>query len=833
MGMSLRSTIAITAGEAARWASRTLLHRSGGNIPGAVALRVNPNLLASFASLFAQGGSIVVTGTNGKTTTTNLLADCLAASGRPVVTNRAGNNMEGGITAAAMEGRRTLTRAQRAAGEAIGCFECDELYTVRVLPKLRPRYLVLLNLFRDQLDRYGEIDHTQDVIARALELSPETTLIFNADDPLCASIARRVSNPTIAFGLDEPTGTESDKVSDSRFCAVCNAPLDYAYVQYGQLGKYRCPACGWERPALSVAVRGISLSDRGYTFRIEQGPAATAEPAVATDPVAGAEPAVATEPAAGEKKDNSYGSHQASASPAASVAPAPAAQPLPVHTAYRGLYMVYNITAAFTAARLMGAPEAEFPRVLAAYKPARGRMQTFTVGGRPVLANLAKNPVGFDRMLQLVKNSAGRACAFYINDNDADGHDISWLWDADFECLAGIPGLQVFAGGTRANDLQVRLKYAGVKSTIALTVSEALAACTLPADEMLYVVGNYTAMPALCDELEKLDEGDAAAMTAEEAIAAADAAAAKEKAREAAQAAAGSGSPAAADGDAVAAGSPVPDRTGAARSADEREPWALFSPGEVAPGFEALATRPLRICHLYPEEMNLYGDTGNVQMLYTRCLWRGIPVEVTSLNRGERADLAGTDIAMIGGGADRDQLAVQGELLKNAEELRAYINAGGVLLAICGGYQLLGRHYYLGDDKIEGIAAVGIETARAGGPKDRLIGNVSVRSEIVADPILGFENHGGRTYLDADEQPLGMSVVPGTGNNGEDGFEGLVHDGVVGTYFHGPVLSKNPQLADWLIARALRRRGVTAPLAELDDAEERGAREAFEKKLPR
>lgn len=802
MTMSLKSTIAITAGEAARWASRTLLHRSGGNIPGAVALRINPNLLSSFADLFKQGGSIVVTGTNGKTTTTNLLADCLAASGRPVITNRAGNNMEGGITAAAMEGRRSLTRAQRAAGEAIGCFECDELYTVRVLPKLRPRYLVLLNLFRDQLDRYGEIDHTQDVIAKALELSPTTTLIFNADDPLCASIARRVKNPTIPFGLDEPTGTESDKVSDSRFCAACNAPLDYAYVQYGQLGKYRCPACGWERPALAVAVRGIELTPRGYTFRIEREPAAGA---------------------------------------------------LPVRTAYRGLYMVYNITAAFTAARLMGAPVSEFVRVLAAYKPARGRMQTFTVGGRPVLANLAKNPVGFDRMLQLVKNSAGRACAFYINDNDADGHDISWLWDADFECLAGIPGLQVFAGGTRANDLQVRLKYAGVPSALALTVTEALNACTLPPDEMLYVVGNYTAMPDLCDELEKLDEGDAASMTAEQAIAAADAAAEKDKARAqavggpaagapgadgpavgekgAAEAVAGSDGPAAADGGATAAEAPVSDRSGAARSAAGRDPWALFSPGEVAPGFEALAERPLRITHLYPEEMNLYGDTGNVQMLYKRCLWRGIPAEVDSLNRGEQADLSGTDIAMIGGGADRDQLAVQGELLKNAEALRAYINAGGVLLAICGGYQLLGRHYYLGDEKIEGIAAVGIETARAGGPKDRLIGNVSVRSDIVADDILGFENHGGRTYLDADEKPLGTSVVPGTGNNGEDGHEGLVHDGVVGTYFHGPVLSKNPQLADWLIERALRRRGIDAPLAPLNDTEEQGARRAFMKKI--
>ena len=772
MSMNPRNAVAVTAGRLAGWASRTLLHRSGGNIPGAVALRLSPQILASFRSLFSD--VIVVTGTNGKTTTTNLLADCLAQTGKPVITNRAGNNMEGGITAAVMQGRRSLTSAQRRGG-AIGCFECDELYTARVLPKLRPRYLVLLNLFRDQLDRFGEIDHTQDVIAKALASSPETTLVFNADDPLCASIARRVSNPTIAFGLDEPTGTESDKVSDSRFCAVCNAPLDYDYVQYGQLGKYRCPKCGWERPELAVAVRNIVLGPRGYTFRINAGSQA-AGPAGAT------------------------------AFP----------EPLAVGTAYRGLYMVYNITAAFTGARLLGAPSERFAEVLANYKPARGRMQTFTVGGRPVLANLAKNPVGFDRMLQLIKNSSGHACAFYINDNDADGHDISWLWDADFECLAGMPDLQVFAGGTRANDLQVRLKYAGVPSKIALTVSEALDQCTLSTGEMLYVVGNYTAMPVLCDELEKLDEGDAANMTAEEAIAAADAAAEKDVAA----------------ADRVAA-APAAEADAAVKpAAASREPWALLAPGEIAPEFKALAARPLRITHLYPEEMNLYGDTGNVQMLYKRCLWRGIPVEVNSLNRGEQADFSGTDIAMIGGGADRDQLAVQGELLKNADALRAYINDGGVLLAICGGYQLLGRHYYLGDEKIEGAGAVGLETRRAGeGPKARLIGNVSVRSEIVRDPILGFENHGGRTFLDENEKPLGVSQLPGTGNNGEDGFEGLVHDGVVGTYFHGPVLSKNPQLADWLIERALRRRGMDVALAPLNDAEEEGARAAFEKLL--
>ena len=144
------------------------------------------------------------------------------------------------------------------AASAWAFFECDELYTVRVLPKLKPTYFVLLNLFRDQLDRYGEIDHTQDVIAHALELSPATTLIYNADDPLCASDAARVPNTSIAFASTVATGTESDRISDSRFARSGNAPLEYDYVQYGQLGAYHCPSCGWSRPALLPSCDGLS-----------------------------------------------------------------------------------------------------------------------------------------------------------------------------------------------------------------------------------------------------------------------------------------------------------------------------------------------------------------------------------------------------------------------------------------------------------------------------------------------------------------------------------------------------------------------------------------------
>lgn len=747
--MGLRSALAKSAASAARFGLRRVFHRRGGSIPGALALRIDPNILVDLRDLF--DGTIVVTGTNGKTTTTNLLADAITGSGIPVVTNRAGNNMEGGIAGAILD---EAQRARQSHGSAIGVFECDELYTARVLPKLHPRYLVLLNLFRDQLDRYGEIDHTQDVIAGALAASPETTLVFNADDPLCASIARRISNPTVAFGFAVPApGENPDKVSDSRFCAVCNAPLDYDYVLYGQLGSYHCPQCGWKRPELDVAVMSVDADRTGQHF-------------VLTDA-------------------RSCG------------------EALTLSTHYHGLYMVYNIMAALTGARLMGADAATFQTTLDAYQPARGRMETRVVNGRKLMVNLAKNPVGFDRIIQIIRSTGARTCAFYINDRDADGHDISWIYDVDFEQLADARGLTVYAGGTRAEELQVRLKYAGVPSTVVRGAKGALEAAARDVDphEMLYIVANYTATLELTDELDRLAQSTITKIDA---------------------------------GTTPHAISEADEDTQDLPTCAERawKLWSTVAPGEIAPAFASLKECPLTICHLYPAELNLYGDTGNVEILQARCAWRGIPVRVVTLNRGEEAHFDDVDIAMIGGGADRDQLAVQQELSKHAAEVDAYLKSDGTMLAICGGYQLLGRHYFIGDDKIEGLSVVGLETRRAEVATDRLIGNVACQADIVEPIIMGFENHGGRTYLDANETPLGKSIVPGTGNNEYDGGEGIHHLGLVGTYFHGPVLAKNPALADWLIEHALRRRGITVELTPLTDAEEASARKAFEKKLP-
>jgi len=226
----------------------------------------------------------------------------------------------------------------------------------------------------------------------------------------------------------------------------------------------------------------------------------------------------------------------------------------------------------------------------------------------------------------------------------------------------------------------------------------------------------------------------------------------------------------------------------------------------------------LRVCALYPELMNIYADRGNIQVLRARCGWRGLAFELAASSLGEELDPAAHDLFYVGGGQDRDQIAVAEDMVATKRDaLHAAAERGAVVLAVCGGYQLLGRSYQLGDRTIPGVGLVGLETVREDAP--RLIGNCAIEADLGTGPrvIAGFENHGGRTYLDAAEQPLGR-VLSGHGNNSRDGAEGVRRGSVIGTYLHGPLLPKNIWLADRLVELALR-----IELEPLDDAMEDAA----------
>jgi CobQ-like glutamine amidotransferase family enzyme len=235
----------------------------------------------------------------------------------------------------------------------------------------------------------------------------------------------------------------------------------------------------------------------------------------------------------------------------------------------------------------------------------------------------------------------------------------------------------------------------------------------------------------------------------------------------------------------------------------------------------------LRVLSLYPEQMNIYADRGNIVFLQRRCEWRGIGFSHSGAGPGDPVDPAAHDLFYIGGGQDRDQRMVAADMVTSKREaLAAAVDDGAALLAVCGGYQLLGHSYQLDDEKLPGLGLADLETVREPGP--RLIGNIAIEAELGSGPQLlaGFENHGGRTYLGSGAQPLGR-VVEGRGNNGRDGYEGVHRDNLIGTYLHGPLLPKNAWLADHLIALALERRyGVRPQLEPLDDAFENAAHES-------
>lgn len=738
--MSLRFSLAKAASAVSTWGLRHVAHRPAANLPGKIALKIDPSLLDELRSKCTQG-SVITVGTNGKTSTNNLLADAFEAAGRTIICNRTGANLAAGISSALLQ--------QPAA--QWGVFECDELWLAHVLPHLRSNYVLLLNLFRDQLDRCGEIDRIQTSIASALTASPDTVLVYNADDPLCARIADEVPNRTVAYGLGESMGLAQNTVTDAQMCQKCDGMVRYHYRQYGQLGDYFCDQCDFARPTLDFAGRDIAIGPAGVTMEV-CGPAGCES----------------------------------------------------VHTPQPTPYAAYNLVASYALCREVGIPTADFQRAQDAFNPRNGRLQRYRLGGRDVLLNLAKNPTGFNQNLKIVEADRGpKMVAFFINDQVADGRDISWIWDIDFEELADQPDTVVFAGGSRAHDLAVRLKYAGIEAAVIEGIEDAFArlgaltaAGVLPADAAVYAIANYTALPPVHAALNAMEVAEPA---------------------EAAEPAASDlASPSHAEG--VDPKAPSHDAAASASATATSEP-------------------PVVIAHMLPDLLNLYGDGGNVRILEQRLRWRGIPVEVRRIQHGEAVDFSQVDLVFMGGGPDREQKLASEQLLAMRDELAAYVEGDGPLLAICGGYQILGRQWLWGDELVPGLGLIDMETRRPGTSADRLIDNMVLESPLAAHPVVGYENHAGRTYLGEGVEGFGRVVSScGHGNNDDDRVEGARYKNVVGTYSHGPLLSKNPEVADWLLARALERRAErtgtpAADLAPLDDSAELAANASMVKRL--
>ncbi len=443
--VDLRLGASIAAGRLSGALIRTLGLGGATTVPGRVAGALVSDLLPRLGRGLARG-SVLVSGTNGKTTTARLLAWICRQAGWACIHNRAGANLPAGITAALL-GHSALDGRVR--GD-LGVFEVDEAALPLVSGALRPRIVVLGNLFRDQLDRYGEIDLVADRWRAALRHLPaDGAVIYNADDPLVADVVRP-HRCARTFGIADPSlrrGERPEHAADGRYCYRCGVPYAYGAAYLGHLGEYHCPRCGTARPPLDVGAAEVRLGGMaGSTFVL----------------AAGGERAAVT-------------------------------------TVLPGLYNVYNVLAAAATALALGIPLATVAAAVREFVPAFGRGERMTIAGRPAYMLLAKNPAGFNEVLRSAL-AGGRpiVAVIAINDLTADGRDVSWLWDVDFEMLRDRCRLAVVTG-VRAHDMAVRLKYAGLpRAAITVEPDEARALRRgvqgLEAGEPLYVLPTYTAM---------------------------------------------------------------------------------------------------------------------------------------------------------------------------------------------------------------------------------------------------------------------------------------------------------------------------------------------------
>jgi CobQ-like glutamine amidotransferase family enzyme/UDP-N-acetylmuramyl tripeptide synthase len=702
--LPVRARLAGRASTVVSAASRRL-HLGGGSvIGGRVGMLIDPHMLGALA---AGRAVALVTGTNGKTTTTRLLAAALGGATR-VATSSAGANLPPGLAAA----------LAAAAPGVPAVLEVDEGYLGTVSEAVHPKVVALLNLSRDQLDRVSEVRMVAARWRAALERLSNTVVVANADDPLVVWGAQGGARVVwVAAGQL----WHQDAVG----CPACTGR-----IVYGADGDWACAACGFRRPRPDAALRGDMLVT-------------------------------------------------------------PDGRDLRIRLVLPGRCNRANAAMAAVAAGALGVDEAVALAAMESVADVEGRFATVAYGESRVRLLLAKNPAGWTELLDMLEGATD-PIVIGINARVADGHDPSWLWDVPFERLAGRP---VVATGERCRDLAVRLRHAGVAH---VTVPDELEALAAAGASRVEYVGNYTAFQALRRHLAR------------------------------------AGRPPPPPAASLAGASPAPGMPVAVTVVGGAEPTAAGATGEEvadAPGaargnrLRSSGPSALRVVVVHPDLLGTYGDGGNGRVLAGRAVWRDIPVDLVHA-LSDTPLPSGGDIYCLGGGEDGPQVQ-SAERLRDGALERA-VGAGAVVLAVCAGYQVIGRSFPGADGRSHpGVGLLDVITVKGSGR--RAVGELmaepighgggSPDPDVVAlETLTGFENHSAVTRVGDGARPLAR-VLSGVGNGTGDGTEGARSGMVIGTYAHGPALARNPSLADLLLAWATG--SVPAPL---DDGEERALR---------
>lgn len=666
-----------------------ICHKNGGNFLGKIAYDWNSEIFKYFK---VNCPVIAVSATNGKTMTNNCIGYTLKTAGNKVVSNVEGNNMETGILSTILK-NCTLTGKIKA---DYLVFEVDESYIPVVFKDFRLDTLVILNFFRDQLDRNGEVE---SLILRINEFlkTYNGNLILNNDDPNVARLGQ--ANPenenVYYFSVDKyKFATEQIKeAGEGKFCPFCKTRLEYEYYQYSHVGKFKCPNCNFGDNEIYKLATNVDLKNRcfdidGNTYKINGN----------------------------------------------------------------SIYLIYNYTAVYSVCSLYDISNDTVKKAFSTFALNNGRLEEIKINGVPTIINLAKNPTGSNVSLRILnEDDSEKELLFVLNDNIADGFDVSWIWDINFNNLNNVT--RIITSGTRAYDIAIRIKTSGFpakKIEPYLNLEDAVKAF-YKTDVKKYVIANYTSLQPTRHELKKFDE-----MSKNNNVTDVDT---KENVQSI-------------------------DNTDDLSYQDNKE-------------------KSIKILYLYPDMLELYGDYGNIQVLKYRIESRGYKAIIDKYSIGDAApNFNDYDIVFAGGGADNEQSILAEDLVKYKDNIKDAVNNGVFFLLICGAYQLFGK-YYKG---VEGNIIPGLEvfdyyTVANPDRKKRCIGNIVIETKM--GNVIGFENHGGQTF---DISNSFGNVLFGNGNKFGDSEEGFFENNVIATYLHGPLLSKNPELCDYIIKYCLDRK---------------------------
>ncbi len=676
-----------------------ICHKNGGNFLGKIAFDWNPEIFKYFK---VNCPVIAVSATNGKTMTNNCIGHTLKTAGYKVVSNVEGNNMETGILSTILKTDFIV-------------LEVDESYIPIVFKDFRLDTLVILNFFRDQLDRNGEVESLILRINNFLK-TYNGNLILNSDDPNVSRLgqANPSNNNVYYFSVDkyEFATDEIKEAGEGKFCPFCKTRLDYVYYQYSHVGKFKCPHCNFGDNEIYKQASNIDLKNKCFDI-----------------------------------DDITYKINGNS------------------------IYLVYNYTAVISTCSLHGISTDAIKKALSSFALNNGRLEELEINGVKTIINLAKNPTGSNVSLRILNEDEDKKeLLFVINDNIADGFDVSWIWDINFNSLNNVS--RIITSGTRAYDIAIRIKTSGfdsLKIEPYLDLSEAVQAL-YKTNVKKYVIANYTALQPIRRELKNSNSIS----------------------------------------NKVKVSSPlIVDNSNITGNTINELNIDITNSDRIRQKDETNLDCPhcLKILYLYPDMLELYGDYGNIQVLKYRIESRGYDVVIDSYSIGDSApNFCDYDIVFAGGGADNEQSILADDMIKYKENIKEAINNGVFFLLICGAYQLFGKYYKDVDgNTIPGLEVFDYYTIANPDRKQRCIGNIVIETNLnnLLVKIIGFENHGGQTFNISNS--FGKVLI-GNGNKFGDNNEGFFQNNVIATYLHGPLLSKNPKLCDYIIKYCLDRK---------------------------